>query len=104
MIEAVGAEATLKGALKLLKPGGRLILAGLYEESVLVDPNPILEKELKIYGINAYERLDLEKAVQAAASGQVDVTPLISRILPLKSAAEAFELLTSPAPDVLKFF
>jgi len=102
VIEAVGVDATLQGALKLLKPGGRLVLAGLYEESVLVNPNAILEKELKIYGINAYERLDLERAAQAIASGQVDVTPLISRVLPLESAAEAFEILTSQAPDVVK--
>jgi 2-desacetyl-2-hydroxyethyl bacteriochlorophyllide A dehydrogenase len=102
VVEAAGTGATLRGALKWLKPGGRLVMAGLYEGSVPVEPNDILEKELKIDGTNAYERLDLEKAISLIASGQVDVRPLISHILTLESAAEGFLMLTSPDIDVVK--
>ncbi|OPZ72303.1 MAG: hypothetical protein BWY80_01156 [Firmicutes bacterium ADurb.Bin456] len=57
---------------------------------------------MRIDGINAYGRGDLAEAIQVMATGQVDVTPLISRILPLESAAAGFEMLTSPKPGVVK--
>ena len=88
VIEAEGRKLPLREPLTV-ETGEGLSWPACTKRAYL-DPNPILEKELKIYGINAYERLDLEGS-SGRASGQVDVTPLISRILPLKSAAEAFE-------------
>jgi threonine dehydrogenase-like Zn-dependent dehydrogenase len=38
LIEAVGVEKTLQGSAKWLKPGGRLVMAGLYEEQICFDP------------------------------------------------------------------
>lgn len=101
-VEAAGVEAALAGALRWLRPEGRLVMAGLYEEKVWVEPNDVLVKELNITGINAYETSDLEKAVELLAGGKLDVTPVVSHVLPLQSAAEGFAMLTAPEKKASK--
>ncbi len=95
VVEAVGLEATLGGALGWLRPRGRLVMAGLYEEKTLIDPNDIVVKELELAGVDAYETDDLRKAVELLAEGALDVDCVITHVLPLKSAVSAFDLLTS---------
>jgi 2-desacetyl-2-hydroxyethyl bacteriochlorophyllide A dehydrogenase len=95
VVEAVGLEATLAGALGWLKPQGRLVMAGLYEEKVILDPNDIVVKELDLAGVDAYETGDLQKAIELLAEGLPDVDLVITHVLPFESAASAFTLLTS---------
>jgi (R,R)-butanediol dehydrogenase/meso-butanediol dehydrogenase/diacetyl reductase len=58
-------------------------------------------RELTIIGARVYERHDFEGAVALLASGTLDVEPLISHVLPLASANEAFRVLEG-GTDVLK--
>lgn len=102
VVEAVGLEATLAGGVNWLRPQGRLVMAGLYEEKVTLDPNDIVVKELELAGVSAYETDDLHEAVKLLADGAVDVDPLISRLLPLESAAAAFALLTGEDKSACK--
>ena len=95
VVEAVGLETTLAGALGWLRPQGRLVMAGLYEEKVIIDPNDIVVKELDIAGVNAYETGDLRRAIELIAGGALDVDHVVTHVLPLASAAAAFDLLTS---------
>jgi len=102
VVEAVGIEATLTGALKWLKPQGRLVMAGLYEEKVHLDPNDIVAKEMKLVGVNAYETADMKRAVDFLACSSAALEQVISHVLPLSSAPEGFYLLTSPGPKAAK--
>ncbi len=102
VVEAVGLEATLSGSVRWLRPQGRLVMAGLYEENVNLDPNDIVVKELEIAGVSAYETADLHKAVKLLSDGVVDVDPLISHVLPLESAVAGFALLTGEDKDACK--
>ena len=102
VVEAVGLEATLTGAVGWLRPRGRLVMAGLYEDKVTIDPNDIVVKELELAGVSAYETADLQKAVELLADGEVDVDPLISHVLPLESAAAGFTLLTGEEKSACK--
>lgn len=94
VVEASGVEKTLQGAVKWAKPGGRLVMSGLYEDRICFEPNGIVDKELEVRGASAYMTGDLLKAIDFLASGIIDATPVISHILPLTSAAEAFSMLT----------
>lgn len=102
VIEAVGVEKTLQDAVKWLKPGGRLVMAGLYEDKICFEPNDIVVKELEVAGVSAYETSDLQMAIDHLASEIIDVTPVISHILPLASAAEAFSMLTASHNNTAK--
>jgi 2-desacetyl-2-hydroxyethyl bacteriochlorophyllide A dehydrogenase len=94
VVEAVGLETTLSGALGWLRPRGRLVMTGLYEEKITLDPNEIVVKELELAGVDAYETVDLRKAVELLAGGMTEADQIITHVMPLKSAASAFEMLT----------
>ncbi len=102
VIEAVGVGETLQGSVKWLKPGGRLVMAGLYEDKIRFDPNDIVNKELDVKGVNAYGTGDLKKAIDYIDGGIIDVTPVVSHILPLASAADAFTMLTASDKNAAK--
>lgn len=102
VVEAVGLEATLRDSLRWLKPKGKLVMAGLYEEKAAFDPNPIVTKELQIFGINSYETVDLHEAVNLIRQGKVKVRPLITDIVPLKDTVQAFCALDSSAKNSAK--
>lgn len=102
VIEAAGVQETLQGAVKWLKPGGRLVMSGLYEDKISFDPNDIINKELEVAGASAYETGDLHRAIDCLAGDIIDVTPVISHILPLASAAEAFSILTGANKNAAK--
>jgi threonine dehydrogenase-like Zn-dependent dehydrogenase len=50
-------------------------------------------RELTVVGARVYERTDFDRAIALLASGAVPATPLISSVLPLEYAAEAFAAL-----------
>jgi 2-desacetyl-2-hydroxyethyl bacteriochlorophyllide A dehydrogenase len=94
VVEAAGLEATLAGALVWLKPRGRLVMSGLYEDKITIDPNDIVVKELELAGADAYETGDLKKAIELLAVGMPEVDQVITHVLPLESTASAFDMLT----------
>jgi 2-desacetyl-2-hydroxyethyl bacteriochlorophyllide A dehydrogenase len=102
VIEAVGVEKTLQGAVKWLKPGGRLVMSGLYEDKICFEPNDIVDKELEVAGVSAYGTADLQRAIDYLSSDIIDITPVVSHILPLTSAAEAFSMLTAANKNTAK--
>ena len=102
VIEAAGCKSTLNGSFKWLKPEGRLVMVGLYENNIQIDPNDIVCKELKLVGINAYNTKDLKKAVELLSNNYVEVGPIITHILPLSEAVKGFELLTASDKKAIK--
>ena len=95
VVEAVGVESALAGALRWLKPQGRLVMAGLYEDNITIDPNDIVVKELELAGVDAYETGDLHRAVELLADGMPEIDHVITHVLLLESTAAAFDMLTS---------
>lgn len=101
-VEAVGLGATLDGSLQWVKPKGRVVLAGIYEDKVDFDPNIIINKELETVGINAYETADLKDAAELLASGKINAEGVISHVMPLAETGEAFRLLTTGEKNAAK--
>lgn len=101
-VEAVGLKTTLNACLSWLRPQGRLVMAGLYEERINFDPNPIVAKEIAVSGINAYETADLELAVRLIGEKSVDVKRIISHVYPLNQINDAFNLLNSKNGEAVK--
>ena len=90
MFEAAGAEAALRGALEVVRPGGVIVQIGLGGEMKL-PMNTVVAKEIELRGAFRFHQ---EFAMAAALIDKrlVDVKPLISATLPFARATEAFEL------------
>jgi (R,R)-butanediol dehydrogenase/meso-butanediol dehydrogenase/diacetyl reductase len=78
---------------KLPRVRGRIILVGIFGTPPVVDLKAILWREMVVIGARVYEREDFQKAINLAASGELPLTGIISKILPLSQLKEGLELL-----------
>jgi len=92
VLEAVGSEATTGQAVEWAAEGGTVVWFGVTPpgETVAIEPNLVFRKELTIRGarINPFTHA---RAIAAMASGQVNVAPLLSRMIPLEDLARILE-------------
>ena len=90
LFEASGAQAALRSALEVVRPGGVLVQLGLGGDMTL-PVNMITAKELELRGTFRFHE-EFALAVELIGKGLVDVKPLISASAPFTHATEAFEL------------
>jgi L-idonate 5-dehydrogenase len=92
LFEASGAVPALKQAFEVVRRGGTIVQIGVYSAPEISLPvNQLLVRELQFVGSFRYGNV-WEEAIRLVASGRVNLQPLISRVLPLKQAAEALAL------------
>ena len=78
-------------ALNSLATGGRLVTAGAHGGGeVKLDVKRLYMKRLRVIGAAGTNFPDVEKALEAAASGKIRT--MIDRIMPLREAAEAHRI------------
>ena len=92
MIEASGNESALRNGLECLLPRGILIQLGLGGE-VSMPQNMIVAKEIEIRGSFRFHE-EFALAVDLINRRRVDLTPLLTEVLPIEEAVKAFELAT----------
>ncbi len=88
-VECVGIAAAAGDCLVAAKRGGRIVIAGLFEQ-----PTPILLLRTMVFehhlvGAFAY-REEFSQAADLIASGQIDVSPVISRTVSLAEVPATF--------------
>jgi 2-desacetyl-2-hydroxyethyl bacteriochlorophyllide A dehydrogenase len=106
VIEAAGSESGLARCAELARPGGRVVLLGVYHGLVPVPGVVTLVKELSWVAAMAYERHDGvrevdEVATMLAADPEIAAT-LITHRFPLDDAAEAFRVAADRAAGSIK--
>jgi (R,R)-butanediol dehydrogenase/meso-butanediol dehydrogenase/diacetyl reductase len=93
-VECVGIAAALDDCAVAARRGGRIVVAGVFEQ-----PTPILLLRTMVFehhivGAFAY-RHEFAEAAQLIASGQIDVSPVISRIVSLEQVPAIFDELSA---------
>jgi (R,R)-butanediol dehydrogenase/meso-butanediol dehydrogenase/diacetyl reductase len=91
--EVSGTAAGIESAVQALGPRGRLVVVGIHATPPPVDLFRVFWRELTIVGARVYERPDFEEAVRLLAGGRVPVDPLVTDVLPLTGAPDAFAAL-----------
>jgi threonine dehydrogenase-like Zn-dependent dehydrogenase len=91
VLECSGSAAATFAALKLLRPGGILVVVGAGPDPGL-DSATILLKEITVRGSYIYTG-EFERAIDLLATQQVDVADLTTVITPLADALTAFDAL-----------
>lgn len=100
--EAVGSQATLADAMRVVKQGGRAIVVGIFpDDAVAIPANVLTEREVSLVGCRGY-CWDFGDAVALLARGAVRLDALITHRLPLSELPRAFELLQEPTSEAIK--
>lgn len=91
VIEAAGAKAAVEQAFMLVKPGGALITLGIINDKVSFPSLHVTRSEISIYGSIIYTKKDFDEALGFLKDPQFNVSPVLSKIVPVKEYAKAFE-------------
>ncbi len=88
--EVSGSQPGLDTAIEALAVRGRLVVVAIHPQARPVSLFRVFWRELTVIGARVYERTDYERAVDLVAAGVVPADDLISAVVPLAEAADAF--------------
>lgn len=101
VIDFTGAPAAPAEAVKLLAPGGRLVLGSVTDGDLnLGRITAFVTREVSVHGTYTSTIEDLRQVVTLVRDERLDVSSMVSHRLPLDRATEAFDLLAR-RPDGL---
>jgi threonine dehydrogenase-like Zn-dependent dehydrogenase len=89
VFECAGAASALATALKSVRTGGTVVLAGIFGKEVGVHLDRIVEKELRVQGTLAYGD-EFSAVIGHLASGTLRPADFVSHTYALEEIAEAF--------------
>lgn len=101
VFEASGAVAAAESSLDLVRAGGCVVFIGLPQRPIAYDVVKAVRSEVHVEHVYRYANV-FARTVGLLASGQVDVTPLLSRTFAFSEAIAAFDLAVSGAADIVK--
>ncbi len=91
VVDTVGTRASVREALTLLRPGGKLLVVAYLDETFEVPAIPLFKAEREIIGCRGASKQDLVDVVRLVAAGKL--TPVIGARYPLAEAGAAVERL-----------
>ena len=90
IFECSGSPRALAGAFEVVKPGGTIVTVGLGGNGEL-PLSLAVTKEVKMIGSFRFDP-EFRQAAELIDRGMIDVSPLISAVLPFHDAQKAFDL------------
>jgi D-arabinose 1-dehydrogenase-like Zn-dependent alcohol dehydrogenase len=99
-IDALGAPATLAASVLSLRPRGRHVQAGLLLGDQANAPVPMgrtIARELEILGVHGMPARDYPEMLAFIASGRLDISRLVGRVIGLEEAPAALMAMSRPA-------
>jgi L-iditol 2-dehydrogenase len=100
--EAAGAEETPDQAAHIVRPGGKVVVAGIpSKDQMVMTASQIRRKGLTIKMVRRMKHT-YPRAIRMVSTGMVDVAKLATHVFPLKRIEEAFELVSAYEDGVLR--
>jgi (R,R)-butanediol dehydrogenase/meso-butanediol dehydrogenase/diacetyl reductase len=93
--DCVGAPAVTETALRVLRPRGRLTVAGISTVNPSFRATDLIFKEIDIRGSFIYQE-EFALAIELIDRGRVDVESLITDVRPVEAAESAFSAMHEP--------
>ena len=101
VFEAVGIGSTVATAVASVRKGGTVTLVGNIAANVELPLQAVVTRQIRLQG-SAASAGEYGRAIELLASGQIDVTPLISAVTSLAEGARSFERLYAREPNLMK--
>ncbi len=102
IFDCVATTVTMGAALSLARKGSTVVLIGVPEEPLQLDAIQIQDHELDVIGSAMYRRDDFLTAIRLVANRGVEVHSLITSVVPLAQADDAFRRLADDPGDAVK--
>jgi 2-desacetyl-2-hydroxyethyl bacteriochlorophyllide A dehydrogenase len=115
VIELSGAYPALHEAIRVAGAGGTVIAAGFYQgpatalalgEEFHHNQVTLVSSQIGGLPLSLRDRWTPERlhdtVIRLCAAGRLDPLPLVSHVIPARSAAEAYRLVDSPSPDLVQ--
>ncbi len=95
VVECAGVGAAVSTALRVVRPGGTHIQMGLLSGDVSIPFGLVVTKEVRVRAGFGSSPASWWRAVDLVTARAVDLTPLVSAVLPLRDWSVAFERMAS---------
>jgi 2-desacetyl-2-hydroxyethyl bacteriochlorophyllide A dehydrogenase len=101
VLDAAGFAATRELAVKLVRSGGLIVLAGLGSAEGGIDFVEVTRREIRLAGVYGYTRSDFERAISWVTEGRLDLADWV-REARLAEGQAVFEDLARPDSSSVK--
>lgn len=102
VFEASGEQQAVDNALKILKPGGKLVLVGIPPAAQYVFNMDLMRrKEIKVINVRRQNH-SVEEAIQLIASGKVNLKQMVTHYFQLRKTPVAFDMVAGYRDNVIK--
>jgi alcohol dehydrogenase/L-iditol 2-dehydrogenase len=91
IIDAAGASITLKIALQLVRPNGKITKVGWGPQPMGFSLDPLVQKNITLQGSFSHNWPMCERVITLLSSGQLNVKPIIGGVWPIEEWHTAFE-------------
>jgi L-iditol 2-dehydrogenase len=94
--EVSGSPAAAVLGLEMIRRAGKMVLVGIYPDFIPIEATRQVVRQMKtIEGTYGASSLDWARVLKLMAGGKLNLTPLISAVLPIEEAHQGFENLRS---------
>ncbi|HEX9920771.1 MAG TPA: zinc-binding dehydrogenase, partial [Candidatus Methylomirabilis sp.] len=100
--ECAGAKPTLQQALELVRRGGRVMVVSLAWEECDCLPVEWVGREVEMKACYSHLNSDWAIGLSLLQQKKVQASPMISKVVPLEEAQEAFQELLRPGSEVIQ--
>jgi 2-desacetyl-2-hydroxyethyl bacteriochlorophyllide A dehydrogenase len=103
VIESTGVVASIADAIAMVRPGGTIVLFGIYTASEGALPfYQLYYKEPAIISERAATPDDFPESIDLVATGRVTLSPLVTHVLPISELRQALGMLERDADGRMK--
>jgi L-iditol 2-dehydrogenase len=100
-VEAVGINQTITAAIDSVRKGGSIVLVGNISPQVTLPLQKVVTRQIRLQGSCASAG-EYSRAIDLLSSGEIDVKPLITAVVPLDEGPRWFERLYAREPNLMK--
>lgn len=102
VFEASGKQDAVTNAVKILKPGGKLVLVGIPPDAKYTfDMDLMRRKELTVINVRRQNHC-VEEAIELVVSGKIDIEKMVTHHFPLEETPMAFEIVEAYKDGAIK--
>ncbi|KAF0235549.1 MAG: hypothetical protein FD181_3446 [Prolixibacteraceae bacterium] len=102
VFEASGDQKAVTNSIKILKPGGKLVLVGIPPSAQYTfDMDLMRRKELTVINVRRQNHC-VEEAIDLVVSGKIDIEKIVTHQFPLEKTPVAFDLVEGYKDGVIK--